>query len=91
MPCHTTAPTRSTAKETTRKKTDNKISKNKHFTPKTEYQNLKAPSNNIKMQSDKILTAQIYFCILYNRWKFFLMRLGNKSTKRTNNEAKFKI
>ena len=41
------------------KKTNNKISKNKNFTAKTEYQNLKAPSNNVKMQSDKALTTQI--------------------------------
>ena len=61
MPCLITAPTRSAVKETTRKKSNNKISKNKNFTAKTEYQNLKAPSNNVKMQSDKTLTTQIYF------------------------------
>ena len=59
MPCLIKAPTRSTVKETTREKTNNKISKNKIFTAKTEYQNLKAPSNNVKMQSDKTLTTQI--------------------------------
>ena len=46
-------------KETTRKKNNQKISKNKNFTPKTEYLNLKALSNNVKMQSDKTLTTQI--------------------------------
>ena len=59
MPCLITAPTRSAVKETTRKKNkNNKISKNKNFTAKTEYQNIKAPSNNVKIQSDKILTIQ---------------------------------
>ena len=43
------------------KKTNNEISKNKNFTAKTEYQNLKAPGNNVKMQSDKTLTTRIYF------------------------------
>ena len=55
MPCLITVPTRSAVKETTGKKTNNKISKNKIFTAKSEYQNLKAPSNNVKMQSDKFL------------------------------------
>ena len=60
MPCLITAPMRSDLKETTRqKKTIKKISKNKNFTAKTEYLNLKAHSNNVKMQSDKTLTTQI--------------------------------
>ena len=40
-----------------------KKSENKNFTAKTEYLNLKALSNNVKMQSDKILTTQIYFLL----------------------------
>ena len=63
MPCLITAATRSAVNRTTRKKTNNKISKNKNFTAKTEYQILKAPSNNVKMQSVKTLTTQIY-CFL---------------------------
>ena len=59
MPCLIKVPTRSAVKETTREKTNNKISKNKNFTTQTEYQNLKAPSNNVKMQSDQNLTTQI--------------------------------
>ena len=37
----------------------NKIPKNKNenFTAKTQYVNLKAPSNNVKMQSDKTLAT----------------------------------
>ena len=58
MPCLTTVPTRSAAKETTRKK-NNKTSKN--FTAKTNYQNLKAPSNNLKRQSDNTLTTKTTF------------------------------
>ena len=61
------------------------ISKNKNFTAKTQYLNLKAPISNVEIQSDKTLL----FSELYSRWKFSLMRLGNKSTKRRNNDAKF--
>ena len=62
MPCLIPAPMRSDIKKTTRqKKTNNKISKNKKLTAKTEHLNLKAHSNNVKMQSDKTLTTQIYF------------------------------
>ena len=48
--------------ETTRQKTSRKtkkITKKKNFTEKTEYLNLKAHSNNVKMKSDKTLTTQI--------------------------------
>ena len=69
-------------------KTNNQISTNKNFTAKIEYLNLK--KNNVKMQSDKILTTKVFFSQQYSRWKVFLMRLGNKSTKRTNSEAKLK-
>ena len=72
MPCLITAPTRSAVKETTRKKTNNKISKNKNFTTTTEYQNLKAPSNNFKMQSFKTLTTQIYFLLTIQQMGIFL-------------------
>ena len=41
--------------ETTRQKN----SKNKNFTAKTEYLNLKAHSNNVKTQLDETLTTQI--------------------------------
>ena len=41
------------------KKTTKKISKNKNFTAKNEFLNLKAHSNNVNMQSDKTLTTQI--------------------------------
>ena len=47
-------------KQTTRQK---KISENKNFTAKTENLNLNAHSNNVKMQSDKTLTTQIYFLL----------------------------
>ena len=57
MPCLITALTRSATKKTTRKKTNKKKSKHKSFTAKTQYLNLKAPSNNVKMQSDKALTT----------------------------------
>ena len=73
MSCLITAPTRSTVKETKIKKnTTNKISKNKNFTEKNEYQNLNAPSNNVKMQSDKTLTTQIYFFRTTQQMEIFL-------------------
>ena len=76
-PCVITAPTRSDIEETTRqKKTNNKISKNKNFTAKTEYQNLKAPSNNVKMQSDKPLTKQICFFLIIQQMEIFLNETG---------------
>ena len=59
MQCLIAALTKSTIKKNTGK--NNKISKNKNFTAKTQYANLKASCNNLKMQSDKTLTTQIYF------------------------------
>ena len=41
------------------KTANNKISENRNFTLETQYLNLKAPSTNVKMQSDKTLTTQI--------------------------------
>ena len=58
MPRLITAPMRSDLTETKGHK-NQKNSKNKNFTAKTEYLILKAHSNNVKMQSDKILTTQI--------------------------------
>ena len=69
-------------KKTTRKKTNNNINKNKKFKAKTL--NLKAPSNNVKMQSDKTLTIQTNFFL------FTQQRLSDKCTKRKYNEANFK-
>ena len=51
--------TRASIKKTTRK--NNKTSKNKSFTVKIQCINLKAASNIVKMQSDKILKTKIYF------------------------------
>ena len=52
---------RSAIKKTTRKKTTIKVSKNKNFAAETEYLNLKAPSNNVKMQSEKNLNYINFF------------------------------
>ena len=60
MPCPITALTSSAIKKTMEKKTNNRISKNKNFGAKTQYLNLKAPSNNVKKQSDKTLASQRY-------------------------------
>ena len=83
MACLITALTRSVVKKTTRK--SNKISKNKNVTAKTKYLNLKAPSNNVKLQSDKTLTTHFYFFLTTQQMKFEL----NNSTERRNNEVKF--
>ena len=73
MPRFITVPIRSDIKETTRRKKNNqKISKSKNFTAKTAYLNLKAHSNNVKMQSDKTLTTQIYFLLTIQRMENFL-------------------
>ena len=61
MPCPITTLTSFAIKKTTSKKTYNKISKNKNFKAKTYYLNLEAPSNNVKMQSDKTLTTKLLF------------------------------
>ena len=61
MPYLTTALTRSALKTHREKKQTIKRAKIKNFTAKTQYINLKAPSNNVKMQSDKTLTKTIYF------------------------------
>ena len=77
MPCLITAPTRSDIKENKRqKKTKNKISTNKNFTAKTEYLNLKAPSNNVKVQSGKTLTKQVFFFLAIRQMDNFLNETG---------------
>ena len=53
--------TSSAIKKTTIKTAINKIGKNKNFKAKTPYLNIEAPSNNVKMQSDKTLTTQSYY------------------------------
>ena len=79
MPCLIT--TRSVIKKSTRKK----ATKTKFH--RENYLNLKAPSNNVKLQSDKI---QLHKFIFLTTHQMGIMRLGNKSTKRRINEAKLK-
>ena len=65
--------TRYAIKNNTRKKTTTTTkSKNKNFSAKTQYLNLKAPSNNVKLQSDKTLTKQIYFFLTTQQMGVFL-------------------
>ena len=60
MPCLITALTRSAIEKTTKKNNkQQKRQNNKNFTAETQFLNLKAPSNNDKMHSDKTLTRQI--------------------------------
>ena len=60
MPCLITALPRAAIKKTTRTKNKQQKNENKNFTTKTQYLNLNAASDNVRMQSDKILTA-IFF------------------------------
>ena len=39
---------------------------------KTQYLNLKAPCNNVKLQSDKTFTTQIYIFLTKNQMGFFV-------------------
>ena len=72
MPCLITAPMRSDIKETERQNNKSKISTNKNFTSKTEYLNLKAHSNNVKVQSGKTLTIQVYIFLKIQQMENFL-------------------
>ena len=58
-------------KDYEKKKTNNKISQNKNFKATTQYLNLEAPSNNVKMQSDKTLTTQSYYFLTIQQKKTF--------------------
>ena len=75
MPCLSTELTRSAINKTTvekNKKQQNKQKQKTIFTAKTQHVNLKAPINNIKTQSDKILTAQIYVFIINKQMGLYL-------------------
>ena len=84
MPCPITAPMRSDLKEDTRQTKTKKISKNKNFTAKTEYLNLRAHSNNVKMQSDKTLTTQNNFLLTIQRMESFLIDSMLQSIRRNS-------
>ena len=73
---HTGYQTRSAINETTRRKTNNKVSKNNNFTAKTEYMILKAHNNNIKFHSDKALTTKNYFFLYIHQTKIFPNETG---------------
>ena len=61
---------------------NSKLSKSKNiFTAKIQHLHLKAPSNNVKIQSEETLLV-FYFSLLQSGWDFKLMRLGNKLTKK---------
>ena len=72
MPCLITALTRSTIEKTTRKNSKQQNKQNKNFTAETRYLKLKAASNNVKIQSDKTLTSQIYFFLTIQQMNVFL-------------------
>ena len=51
---------------------EKKHAKDKSFTDETQYLNLKASSNNVKMQSDRTLTTQIYLLLTIQQVEIFL-------------------
>ena len=53
------------------KKYEKNKNKTKNFTANTQYLNIKAPSNNVKMQSDKTLTTQSYFFLTIQQMRIF--------------------
>ena len=67
MPCLITK--RSAIKKTARKNSNNK---NKICVAKPQYLTLKAPSNNVKLQSDKTLITKMYFFLKTHQMEFFL-------------------
>ena len=72
MPCLITVPIRSDIKKTMRQKKQPKKLAKLNFAAKTDYLNLKAHSNNVKMQSDNTLTTQINFLPTMQRIESFL-------------------
>ena len=70
MPCFVTILTRSAIKKTTRKK--NKQQNKQKLQGKAHYLKLKAPSNNVKTQSDKTLITQTYFFLTIKQIEMFL-------------------
>ena len=83
--------TSSVIKKTTRKKTNNKISKNKNFKAKTQYLNLKAPINNVKIQSDRTLTTQRYYFLTMQPIKTFHNETRQKHDQRFLNQIISKV
>ena len=63
MPCLITALTRSATEKTTKKNNKQQNKRKQISRQKNQYLNLKTPSKNVKMQSDEILTTQIYFLL----------------------------
>ena len=70
MPCLIT--TGSANEQTTREKQQKKQKQKLLGTAKTQYINLQAPSNNVKLQSDKTLTTHVYFFLNTHQIGFFL-------------------
>ena len=71
MPC--LIKTRSAIKKSTKKETRT-TEKNKiqNFSAKTQNLKLKAPSKNVKLQSDKTVITQFYFFLTTYQMGFFL-------------------
>ena len=70
MPCLITTLTRCAIKKTTIQKATKNKQKQK-FQGKTQYLNLKAPSKNVKRQSDETLTTESYFFLTLQQMAIF--------------------
>ena len=70
MPCLIS--TKSAIKKITRKKQQQQQKQKQKFHGKNSYLNLKAPSINVNLQSDKTLTTQMYFLLTTQQIGLFL-------------------
>ena len=86
MSCLITALTRShTIKKTTGEKINYKLGKRKKktlFTAKIHHLNLKTPSNNVKIQSEKNLTTKIYFFVDTKEMRLYIKETRLKVDKK---------
>ena len=89
--CLITTLMRFATRKTTRKKSKQQNMQRQTFDVKNFHLNSKAHGNNVKRQPGKTFTTQIYFFLTKKHIGFLLLRLGNKSTHRGNNERNSKI
>ena len=71
-------------------KQQKKQKENTFFTAKFQHLNLKAPSINVKIQSEESLTTQTYFFVCRKQMGLYINETRWKVDKSSKNEAKFK-
>ena len=83
MPCHGNAnKTRPAIIKTTRKNNNNVKKQKQKFHGKSQYLNLKAPSNNVKLQSDIAQTTQMYTFLTTHYMEFFFKETRKQVDKK---------